>query len=90
MFGTDGPTAHDSLRPVRSPLMRLLRRARFTTAFVGTMPWLAVTTLTVFVALGSGASRADYIALFNGPRWRARRRAGQAQLPYDRPSVTSG
>ena len=67
MFGTDGPTANDSLRPVRSPLMRLLRRARFTTAFVGTIPWLAVTTLTVFAALGSGASRADYIALFNGP-----------------------
>ena len=67
MFGTDGPTANDSLRPVRSPLMRLLRRARFTTAFVGTIPWLAVITLTVFAALGSGASRADYIALFNGP-----------------------
>ena len=67
MFGTDRPTANDSLRPVSSPLMRLLRRARFTTAFVGTIPWLAVITLTVFAALGSGASRADYIALFNGP-----------------------
>src|SRR6516225_2952916 len=67
MIGTDGPTANDSLRPVRSPLMRLLRCARFTTAFVGTIPWLAVITLTVFAALGSGASRADYIALFNGP-----------------------